>query len=99
MGQWRSCGKLTQLADWDAHALGPQVPQAQDPLPISHHHRPHIVLRPVAHHVVHVALVVDRDEQALNIKVVFGTRASSIPSTIPPLQFMKKQILPVHEGY
>ena len=92
MGQWRSCGKLTQLADRDAHALGPQVPQAQDPLPISHHHRPHIVLRPVAHHVVHVALVVDRDEQALNLKGRLWHK-----SVI--LQLMDKQILPVHEDF
>lgn len=45
--------------------LSSQVPQPQDPLSVSDHDTPHVTLRPVLEHVVHVAGVVDRDEQTL----------------------------------
>ena len=55
-----------ELAHGDTHALGPQVAQAQDPLTVRNHDTPHVMLRPVLQHLVHVARVVDRDEQALH---------------------------------
>ena len=39
-------GVQGELADRNAHALGPQVAQAQDPLPVRDNHRPDVVLRP-----------------------------------------------------
>ena len=64
-GDAREGGVESELAHGDAHALGPQVPQAQDPLTISHHYGPHIHLWPVLDHLIHMALVMDADEQAL----------------------------------
>ena len=40
----------------DAHAVGTQIPYAQDALPVSDHRYPHILFRPVGHHAAHVAL-------------------------------------------
>ena len=64
---WYPCyGRVQgQLPHRDAHPLGTQVSKPKDPLPICHHDAPHILLRPVLQHLVHVARVVDRDEQAL----------------------------------
>ena len=64
-GDAREGGVESELAHGDAHALGPQVPQAEDPLAVRHHDGPHVILRPVLEDIIDMALVVDGDEEAL----------------------------------
>ena len=45
-----------------------QVTKSQNSFTVGDDDRPHVVLRPVAQDVVHVALVVDGDEQTLKKK-------------------------------
>ena len=43
-----------QLADGDAHAVGAQVPEAQDAAAVRDHDDVDLVLRPVVHHVLEI---------------------------------------------
>ena len=52
-----------------------QVTKSQDSFTVGDDDRPNVVLRPVAQDVVHVALVVDGDEQTLkNRNTVMSSR-------------------------
>ena len=59
----------SQLAHRYSHALSPQVPQAQDPLPVSHTDGPDLRAGPVTQHRQDVAPVLDGDEETLGSAV------------------------------
>jgi len=58
------CGVQSHFSHGDAHSVGTEVTQAEDSLSVGDHNRPHVRLGPIAQQVVHVALVVDGDEEA-----------------------------------
>ena len=59
----RERGVKRELANRYAHTLGAEVAETKDTLAVGDDNGAHVVLRPVLQHVVHVALVVDADEE------------------------------------
>ena len=60
----RRCGIELQLADRDAHAVGAEVAQAEDAAAVGDADEPHVLLRPVPQHLLHVAAARDRKVHA-----------------------------------
>ena len=56
-----------ELADGDAHAVGAEVAQAEDALPVGHDDDADVLLAPVVEDLRDPALVVGRDEEALRL--------------------------------
>merc|ERR1719228_205417 len=54
-----------QLTHRYPHTLGTKVTKTKDPLTICHNYCSHIHLWPVLDHIIHMALVMDADKQAL----------------------------------
>ena len=63
----RARGVERELADRNPHAVGAQVAEAQDPLPVGDDDDADVLLGPVVENLRDAAAVVRRDEEALRL--------------------------------
>jgi len=61
-------GVESQFSHWNAHSLGAQIAQTQNPLSVGDHDGSDVILWPVLQDVVDVAFIMDGNKQALKVK-------------------------------